>query len=69
MCECLEKMDEHIILESKKHLVQFGYIVTTSKEGVETNHGFGIVGYNENKTDAAFSFKYCPWCGKLIGGL
>jgi len=68
MCKCLENAEPRIIGQYKEAcLCKFGPIIITSKEGVETNHGWGVNFYNYKKgNDSSFAFKFCPWCGEEI---
>jgi hypothetical protein len=68
MCECMKKAEGKIIGQYKEAcLCEFGPISTTSREGVETIHGWGVNFYNYKVGhDHAWEFKFCPWCGKEI---
>lgn len=60
--------------DTEKHLfdnaqfsVFIGDIVTVSKDGNETKHGWGLrLANNRKGHDKAYCFKYCPWCGAEV---
>jgi len=64
---CMQHSEETLIFKNQTFFLGFGDIVITSKDGVETNRGWGINFYNyKGKPDKGYVFNYCPYCGEKI---
>ena len=59
--------EEKKIFVTKSISVTIGDIITTSIEGVQTKHGWGLIARNHRESkNNVYCFKYCPWCGEQV---
>jgi hypothetical protein len=59
--------EEKRLFENRSISVTIGDIITTSIDGVQTKHGWGLISRNRRESkNNVYCFKYCPWCGAEV---